>query len=146
MKAREVLPRRIIEITHVGEEAGQRARLDGPNRIGEAAVQRERGDVRVAEDFEVRARKLPAERLKHGEGQDKIANRATANDQNFALRAHAAVRYLKTVNPSTATSRPSARCSAQPTFSRASVSVFHAKKSRQRHGATVNQMPATIHT
>ena len=200
VEAGEVVAHRVVEVAPIGEEARERAGFDGTDGIGEAAVQGERGDVRVAEDFEMRVGEPPPQRREHRQREDEVPDGSAANDEDFAFCRHAeslaqsAVRghenglclfpattawrhpiqsgrserkqdgvtkfpagrreqparrgchpvQRNTVAPSPATSTPSARRRAQPIFTRVSVAVFHSMRSRQRHGETVNQMPAII--
>jgi len=80
----EVVSEVIGELAVAGEKAGEGLGFDGLHAVDEAAGQRELGDVRVAEDFDLGSGELPAQGGDGRERQDEVADCAAADDEDFA--------------------------------------------------------------
>ena len=85
-EAGEVLAPFLGEGATAREEARERTRLDGAHGVGESPGDGELGDVRVAEDFEVRLRELPPECRQHRQREDEVADGTAADDEDFIVR------------------------------------------------------------
>ena len=66
-----------------------------PIKRGEAGGLRERGEVRVAEHFEVRAGKVPPQRRQRWQRENKITKRTAADDEDFALGGHVTEKRIR---------------------------------------------------
>ena len=85
MEAGEVVAGRVVQLAHVGEEAGERAGFDGADGVHEPSVECEGGDVRVTEDFEMGVGKLPPQGREHRQGEDEVTDGSATDDEDFAF-------------------------------------------------------------
>jgi hypothetical protein len=82
IEAREIFAERSWQFGIAREETRQRARIERARRIGVEAFFSQRGNVPGAENFEMRTWKAITEQLDRGQGEDEIADRAAADDEN----------------------------------------------------------------
>src|SRR5437867_1994935 len=129
------------ELAVTGEKAGKRARVNRLRLVCQTAGHGQFDDMRITQHFQVRLGKLLSQGGDCRQGQNKISDRAAANDENLAAK-----RVQNFAAPKTATNKPNASLMPQPTFTRFSLAVPHSSKSRSRQGETVNQMPPTTST
>src|SRR5205807_2439972 len=78
---------RLLQSAVAREENSQRTGFNRTNRIDQSPRLRERCNMRVAEDFQMRAGELFAQRREHRQSKNKIPDGASAHDQDSA-RAH----------------------------------------------------------
>src|ERR1051326_5718393 len=87
-----------IEIRKIFSQPGLKFRAAGKkrreprvfyraDRVGIKPVLRQRDNVFIAENFDMRLRRSIAKRFQRRQSKNKIANRATANDQNPVQRS-----------------------------------------------------------
>src|SRR6185312_7945567 len=81
---REVIRQLRVEAAVAREKAGHRAGLDGTHFIRQSAGLGQLRDVRITKDFEMRVRKLSAQRRENRQRQNEIADGAAADDEDFA--------------------------------------------------------------
>ncbi len=137
----EVIHQIRLKIAIAGEKPRQPARFDRLHPVRQTAGHRELGDVRITEHLKVRPGKLAAQGGNGRQGKDKIADGSAANDQNLGFDCAHIPRNA--VRPRITTNTAKARRILLPMRMRSSVAVAQFKMSRNFHGVTVNQMPAT---
>ena len=141
VKLGEVIHQILFKIAIAGEKPRQSARLNRLHAIRQTARHRELGDVRITEHFKVRLGKLAAQGGNGRQRKNKIADGSAANDQNLGFDCAHIPRNA--VRPRITTNTAKARRILLPMRMRSSVAVAQFKMSRNFHGVTVNQMPAT---
>jgi len=82
IEAAEVIGQLGWELGVSREKPGERGRFHRTNCIRVKAFLGERGDGFGAENFEVRVREAIAQKFYRGQGEDEIADGATADDQD----------------------------------------------------------------
>src|SRR5437016_3841438 len=123
------------------EKAGQCPCFNRLGTVNQSARDGQLDNMRIAKHFQVGLRKLPAQSCNGRKGQNEIADGATTNNENLALK-HESQPARKTVAPKMATTSPNARRMVQPTLIRFSLAVPQSRRSRSRQGETVNHIPA----
>ena len=82
IEAGEIFEQLSRQLRAFREESGERSRLDRTDRVRIEALLRQRGDVFVTEYFQVRLREPIAQQLDRRQGQNEIADRAAADDED----------------------------------------------------------------
>ena len=84
-EAGEIIRQRLVEGAVPGEETGERAGVNRANLVYRSASECQLRDVRIAQHLQMRLGKLPPQRREHRQRQNEVANRAAADNENFAV-------------------------------------------------------------
>jgi hypothetical protein len=82
VEARKIVAQLRRQLRIPREKSGERTGFKRANRVCVETLFGQRGDGFGAEDFQVRVRKSVSEQFDRGQREDKIADRAAADDQD----------------------------------------------------------------
>src|SRR5436190_12420460 len=134
--------------------------------VHEVSCSRELRNVWITEQFQPRVGELRAQGGQHGQRENEVADRATADHENLVLQgrhyrdaspeicmaregsgdAAFASMERKTVSPSRMTNTPKATRAPVNSRMRCSLAVIQFARSRSRHGETVSHIPTLTQT